>query len=277
MKEEIRTAPAKGYRFYVAPYHFTETVVAKYWSNPAVRGTWKQRFTRQEAEGLLHLPLDERDKDKNVGKYFVNANNPIVDAAQKLFTIKSDRGKRVQEHSSTDSGDSEKKAMRASLEKKNTKLSTHEAELRRCREIIKELTRENHVLKQKNRRWGSKMNDLSADNEALREQVEKSMTLEDMMNILRKEVGGISRLTIFDKKWHKKHTGACMCLWGIQKFEELLVLIECLFPDVDVTKLPQPEIKRKRKKRRKNSPDVGLPALSDIEVSSGCQLALLLE
>ena len=55
MGEAIITAP-KGYRFSVAPYHFTEKVVAKYWSNPAVRGAWKQRFTRQEAEGLLHLP-----------------------------------------------------------------------------------------------------------------------------------------------------------------------------------------------------------------------------
>jgi len=264
MGEAIITAP-KGYRFSVAPYHFTEKVVAKYWSNPAVRGAWKQRFTRQEAEGLLHLPLDERDKDKDVGKYFVNANNPIVGAAQKLLTIKSDRGKRLQERSSTDSGDSEKKALRASLERKNTKLAKHEAELRRCYEIIEELTRENHVIKQKNRRWGGKMGSLSAENEDLREKVEKSMSLEDVMKILR-EVGGISRLTIFDMKWHKKHPKACMCLWGIQDFEELLVLIECLFPDVDITKLPKLETKRKSK-RRKKSPNMGLPVLSDIEVS----------
>lgn len=162
-----------------------------------MRGAWKQRFTRQEAEGLLHLPLDERDKDKDVGKYFVNANNPIVGAAQKLLTIKSDRGNRLQERSSTDSGDSEKKALRASLERKNTKLAKHEAELRRCYEIIEELTRENHVIKQKNRRWGGKMGSLSAENEDLREKVEKSMSLEDVMKILR-EVGGISRLTISD-------------------------------------------------------------------------------
>lgn len=103
----------------------------------------------------------------------------------------------MQERSSTDSGDSEKKALRASLERKNTKLAKHEAELRRCYEIIEELTRENHVIKQKNRRWGGKMGSLSAENEDLREKVEKSMSLEDVMKILR-EVGGISRLTISD-------------------------------------------------------------------------------
>ena len=71
---------------------------------------------------------------------------------------------------------------------------------------------------------------------------------------------------LFDMKWHKKHPKACMCLWGIQDFEELLVLIECLFPDVDITKLPKLETKRKSK-RRKKSPNMGLPVLSDIEVS----------
>jgi hypothetical protein len=50
----------------------------------------------------------------------------------------------------------------------------------------------------------------------LREKVEEGMSLEQLMDVLRK-VGGLSRFNIFDPEWHKKNKKAAMCLWGFLK------------------------------------------------------------
>lgn len=79
-----------GYIFCVAAHHFSEQVVETYWNDHANDYTkkWALRFSKEEAEKLLHPPLDENDTDAD-GKYFINANYPITEAARMAVAIKS--------------------------------------------------------------------------------------------------------------------------------------------------------------------------------------------
>ena len=109
-----------GFRFDVAAHHFTEEVITQYWNNTSMRKIWGLRFNRADARVILHLPLDHRDRGKN-GKYYINANNPIMDAAELTMLLNSDRGNRASFHSSHDP---ELESSRASLydKKKDEKI-----------------------------------------------------------------------------------------------------------------------------------------------------------
>lgn len=210
-----------GFRFSVAAHHFTEEVVKQYWDNKHVRGAWKFRFGRSVARDILHLPLDLRDTDKN-GLFFINANNPIVDAAKLLASIESGRAERVSQRSK--SNDREKDAVRVSLEVKNHSLSAKDKELKQCYDLIQTLKNETRVLKQKAKRNREKARSASKDNKRLREELEDVYTMEDVTDIIRK-VGGMTRLTLLDKKWHEKYPGAAKCMWGFNNFDEALVMV----------------------------------------------------
>ena len=77
----------------VAAHHFTEEAVEKYWNDNMVRGVLKLRQDQNNVSKVLHLPLDGCARDAD-GKYFINANNPIIDAAKVLNTIKLGRRRR---------------------------------------------------------------------------------------------------------------------------------------------------------------------------------------
>lgn len=220
------TSAGSGYNFYVAALHFTPAVVTQYWNNPSVRKVWGKRLTRSEAEAVLHQPLDERDMDGD--KYFINANNPIVGAAEDLLAIanKSERGRRAMSRSSTNSasgsgGDAEKEALRVSLRRKNDAISMKEDELKRVQQLVQALKRErdklkkqNKVLLQKSKRRGERIDTVQSTIKKLKSTSDDSFSLHEVTDIIREAVGGLSRLTIFDKKWHDKHPDAAKCLWG---------------------------------------------------------------
>lgn len=210
----------------MAALHFTPAAVTQYWNNPSVRKVWGKRLTRSEAEAMLHQPLDERDMDG--GSYFINANNPIVGAAEELLAIanKSDRGRRAMNRSSSNSasvsgGDTEKDALRVSLRRKNDTISMKDGELKRVQQLVLALKRENETLKkqnkvlvQKNKRRGDRIDNAQSTIKKLKSTAEDSVTLHEVTDIIRDAVGGLNRLTIFDKKWHDKHPDAAKCLWG---------------------------------------------------------------
>jgi chromosome segregation ATPase len=210
----------------MAALHFTPAVVAQYWNNATVRKVWGKRLTRSQAETVLHLPLDARDMDGE--KYFINANNPIVGAAEELLVIanKSERGRRAMYRSSSNSasvsgGDAEKEALRVSLRRKNDTISNKNDELKRVQQLLQALKRENEALKkqnkalkQKSKRRGERIDTAQSTIKKLKSREEDSVTLHEVANIIRNTVGGLSRLTIFDRKWHDNHSDAAKCLWG---------------------------------------------------------------
>ena len=56
----------------------------------------------------------------------------------------------------------------------------------------------------------------------------------------------MSRVTLLDMKWHKASPGVENCMWGFNNSEETMVMVECLFPDVETTEIPtiQPNTQR---------------------------------
>ena len=48
-----------GFRFDVRAHHFTVDVVSKYWNNNKIWKRWAMRFSREEAQQILYLPLDQ--------------------------------------------------------------------------------------------------------------------------------------------------------------------------------------------------------------------------
>ena len=189
--EEKILSGGAGFRFSVAAHHFVVKVLEKY---PAMRGMWRKRFNHQEATALLHNPLDNRDTDG--GKYFVNANNSVVDAAVLMATLRSERGRRATTRTATD--DSETATLASSTD---ATTDTEEA-LRKCQDVVEALRRERHVLLQKCRRREERVQNVEAENEKLRKRAASEYTIKELTDILCK-VGGISRATLFDRKWHR--------------------------------------------------------------------------
>ena len=52
------------------------------------------------------------------------------------------------------------------------------------------------------------------------------------------EIGGTSRNTILDERCHHKYPWAAKCLRGFESFKEMLMMINCRFPDIDTTNPP---------------------------------------
>lgn len=259
-EEKIRSGGA-GFRFSVAAHHFDIKLLQKY---PAMRGMWRKRFNHEEATALLHNPLDNRDTDG--GQYFVNANNSVVDAAVQMATLRSDRGTRAATRTATD--DSETATLASSTD---ATTDTEEA-LRKCQDVVESLRKERKVLLQKCKRRGERVQNVEAENERLRKRAASEYTIEELTDILRK-VGGISRATLFDRKWHENHAGAAKCLWGFNSFDETLVMVECLFPDVDLKELPQLQPNKRRRVQSTGASDsVKMPYMSQIEKCLVCRL-----
>jgi len=187
-KKEMVLSQESGSRIPVAGHHFTEAVVKKYMGDdPKRKGIWKLRFDRKEAEALLHLPLDPRDTDDD-GRFFVNANSPVLDAVNLLASIKSGRAERASGRSvETDDDDS--------TAERNREL---QVELERCLSLIDALKKENHMLKQTSKRRKAKVKSVCTKNKQLKEEMGEVLTMDDVTGILRK-VGGMTRMTLFDK------------------------------------------------------------------------------
>ena len=222
-----------GTRFDVRAHHFTEEVVRQYWNPPGVRKCWAKRFEHNDARELLHLPLDKRDTDAN-GKYFLNANHPMHDAASLAITLKSSRGDRA---SCRLSDDSEKESMRFLMGEKNESIIQNEEEIQKLRETVIELKKEVKTLKQTSKRRKDRVGTATSENKQLRVSLDDAFTLQDVADILVK-MGGLNRANLFNKKFHKKYPGASKCLWGFESYKETLVMVECLFEDVDVSHTP---------------------------------------
>ena len=97
--------------------------------------------------GILHLPLDHCDMDD--GRYIINANNPIVEAATLLHDIKLVQLQRL---SAQASDNSEAGAACVLLKEKNNALDKTTDELKKCCTLIEALKRENKSSKQKSER-----------------------------------------------------------------------------------------------------------------------------
>lgn len=249
---DLQQAPT-GHRFHVAAHHFTEDVVKKYFNGRRGVGVWKVRLDRKDAEKVLHIPLDKRDTDN--GKYFINANNPVVGAAIQLANVKSGRTERASDRSSVeeciveDEDDPEKEAMKRLVEKLTSE--------------NRQLTRENRVLKQKAKRRADKVKRATEENKRLKDKLEDALTMDQLKDII-ESIGGLSRVTLLDESFHKKYKGAAKCLWGLaDNFDETLTTIECLFEDVDINKRPTLQISRKRKLGKDALPSIG--PVSDLE------------
>ena len=253
-KKKIESAQI-NYKFSVAALHFTTDVVTQYWSNTSIRKVWGKRLDKGQAEAVLHIPLDHRDMDE--GKYFINANNPIVGAAEELLTTiknKSNRRDRAMNRaSSSSSGDAEKDALRISVRNKNKELSSISSELasvsiklKEAQSLIDALKKQNQVLQQKAKRRGNSIETAKMTIEQLKDKVDDTYTINDVHKILL-DIGGMSRATLFNESFHKKFPHAAKCLWGFESYHETLVMVECLFEDVDVNNIPTLHRTKKRK------------------------------
>lgn len=252
MEMHLRDLP-KGSRFDVCAHHFTEEVVKKYWSGAKRRKIWAVRLDRADAVDVLHLPLDDRDRDGN-GKYWINANNPMVGAAATACSFHSGRHERSSSRSHHDAAGSD-----SSEGSPSSLVSEVEDEVtRKLRDTIDqlkgkvvELRQEKRKLQRRDNRKKDKLDSLLDDIKELRKRQEESYTLQDVTDMLVR-FGGVNRINLFNKDFHAKHPGAAKCLWGANTYGELLTLVECAFPDVDIDNAPT--IHPPSKKRKSPSP-----------------------
>jgi len=257
----------KGYRFDVCAHHFTEEVVAQYWNNTSISKRWAIRFSYNEARDIPHLALDRRDRDKD-GNYFLNANHPMMDAINQMLLLNSERGERVSSRSSFDS--SIVSSQQSSLSQSESQQK--DDKIKKLKEMVKQLRRENRALKQTSKRRKEKVNNASADNKLLREQLDEAYAIQDVTDMLVK-AGGISRVALFSDKFHKKYPGAAKCLWGFESYEETVTYAQCLFPDLDVTNIPKLHRIKNRKSRDDDNVKFYLPwRMTPLEKCLACRL-----
>jgi hypothetical protein len=55
--------------------------------------------------------------------------------------------------------------------------------------------------------------------------------------------GGVSRLTLFNDKWHKQHDNAAKQLWGYHSWEETKLYVGAYFPELDTSYDPSAHLK----------------------------------
>ena len=223
-----------GDRFAVCAHHFTEETVLRYWRNDSVGKCWAKQFKREEACLFLHLPLDNRDRDKN-NNYFIDASHPMEDAASIAVSLHSNRAERAS-HRSSDDATSESMRSNVTVEDNNGQQDREET-IRSLRVLVKKLQEKNRQLRQAKKRKMDRINSVVSDNKQLRGEMDQCFTLDDVTDILRC-IGGLSRATIFDKAFHDKHPTAAKCMWGFESYDETLAIVDCLFPDVNVEHVP---------------------------------------
>ena len=136
--------------------------------------------------------------------------------------------------------------MRLSLERKNGSMKQYYDEMKKLRELVAELREENRKLKQTSKRRRHRAEKSALYKKKLREAIEGSYTIQDVTDIILK-IGGISRATLFNRDFHKKYPGAAKCLWGFESYDETLIMVKCLFDDVDVNITPSFQTTNKRK------------------------------
>ena len=246
------SSSGQGSRFDVCAHHFTEEVVGKYYdvtNKHKEKKIWAKRFNHNDARKILHLPLDRRDTDKN-GHYFINANNPMMDAANLMLLLNSHRGERVSLSRSLDSSELESSQ---SSSQSSSQESKKDEKIKKLKALVKGLKQENKKLKQTSKRRKEKASSVYEENKMLRDKLEEAYTIVDVTDMLVK-IGGMSRATLFSTSFHKKFPGAAKCLWGFENFSETLTLVECFFPDVNVNDIPT----IRPTTRRKSSNDVKL-------------------
>ena len=138
--------------------------------------------------------------------------------------------------------------------------------------MVASLRKENKKLKQTSKRRKEKVNNVSVDNKLLREQLDGAYTIQDVTDMLVK-AGGISRVTLFSDKFHKKYPGAAKCLWGFESYEETVTYVQCLFPDLDVKNIPKLHPTKKRKSRDDDNVKLDLPwCMTPLEKCLACRL-----
>mmetsp|Transcript_13997 Transcript_13997/g.26681 ORF Transcript_13997/g.26681 Transcript_13997/m.26681 type:complete len:148 (+) Transcript_13997:267-710(+) len=144
--------------FNVVSRHFTEEVLTKYAGEKVVKGFRRVSLTRNKAEGSLHTPLDNCDRDLE-GRSSINANSPIVDAAEKLAAIKSGNAGRATDRPLVNNS----KESDNNNTKSEPDITDDVADKQqKDRDLIEELRNENGVLKQKINRRGDRIKTLSA-------------------------------------------------------------------------------------------------------------------
>ena len=80
-------------------------------------------------------------------------------------------------------------------------------------------------------------------------------------------VGGISRLTIFNDEWHANHTDAARLLWGYKSWKEAKLYVNVFFGDeVDVNYDPSTMVRTSR------DGELILPALTPFERCMACRM-----
>ena len=245
VEKHIRSQPQE-YRFCVCVHHFTEEAVQEYWANTKIRKRWAIRLDRTDARMILHLPLDERDTDDN-GKFWINANNPMMDAAALMLSLHSDRGERVSARSSDVSDLVSSSQASSGLDEKEQQVETLQNRVKELKKLVENLREQHKSMKKTSKRRKDKVNALSKDNRKLRVEREESYSLQDVTDMLVR-FGGLNRINLFNKEFHAKYPGAAKCLWGANTYEELLALVECAFPDVDIGNVPiiSPPSKRRK-------------------------------
>ncbi|EJK54476.1 hypothetical protein THAOC_25893, partial [Thalassiosira oceanica] len=138
--------------------------------------------------------------------------------------------------------------------------------------LIEHLREQNRKLGQTSKRRGERAEESSQEAKRLRQQLENSFTEEDVLRIIREEVGGLSRVNLFDAEWHKKYPNAAKLLFGFNSFDETLTMVECLFPDVDVTQLPMLTPPKKSRKVSGDAPELKMSQLTPLERCLLCRL-----
>lgn len=247
--------PGKG-RFDVCAHHFTEEVVQQYFGNEGRRKIWAVRLDRADAVKVLHLPLDGRDKDGN-GRYWINANNPMVDAAVIARSFDSGSHERLLSRShDVDGSDSSAESPPLLVsEVEDEEKKKLQDRIDQLEEQLVKLRRDNRSLQRTANRRKVKVHSVLDEIEELRKKREELYTLEDVTEMLVR-FGGVNRINLFNKDFHAKYPGAAKCLWGANTYDELITLVECAFPDVKIDNAPtiHPPSKKPSKKRKSPTP-----------------------
>ncbi|KAL7528716.1 hypothetical protein ACHAXR_002591, partial [Thalassiosira sp. AJA248-18] len=105
--------------------------------------------------------------------------------------------------------------------------------------------------KRARRRQSSLEDDGSQDEESSEHwrdyELSKSKVICQQFETLISKSGGISRLTIFNDKWHDNHKDAARLLWGYNSWAEAKLYVDAYFPsEVDVVDDPFNQIQQKK-------------------------------
>lgn len=245
-------------RVYVAKHHFDRRQISLRNSGKLL-STPLSRAILEKCAHVVDLRYFVTDKRSNKPKYFNLPNHPRCNVLKDMRSINSSRSSRAERlHDGRVNLEEQRqleafenltfedwsKFQRVAAQKDREQveqiadlrkqLSSKSTELDEQRRIV-------HNIKRGRRRRGTTADGPQLPNPITPEHAQK-LDRETMDFIESKigpflsvAVGGLSRMTLLSRLWHERNPDAANTFFGFATFDEMLVYVKALFPDVDIS------------------------------------------